>query len=148
MTIEIFDKVRTKAGALVLVNLLDILDVLTPEATNLQWSVLDLEATTSADSGISMLQLEEEVSTSGKHLTYLELRDLASKLSQVTNGVFVGCYGRTCSPRSLLDDDLRKDCDVAIIAHDSSVWIVHVKELDVIDRLKDRFQDTRMIGCE
>jgi hypothetical protein len=145
MTIEIFDQSTTASGSFLRVKLLDILDVLEPEARGMQWSIFDLEARTSPDSGIHMLDLEAEVSRSGKHLTFDALRDLAARFSQVVNGVFCGCAGRQCSPPDLTDAELRTSCDIAVIAHDSSVWIVHARDQAVIDRLQNRFQAARLV---
>jgi hypothetical protein len=122
MTIEIFDKSQRASGNFLEVGLLDILDVLEPEGSRMHWSILDLEARTSPNSGIHMLDLEAGVSNFGKYVTLAELRELASKLSQVINGVFCGCEGKQCAPQDLTDDELRKRCDVAM-AVAMSKWL-------------------------
>lgn len=141
-TLELLDKVGAR---FVEPGLVDLLDALAPEATLMHWTIMELEAKARPGASFRMLDLEADVAGRGKSVSFAELHQLGSELAQVINGVFLGCYGRPCEPPSLGDADLKEACDMALIAHDSALWIVHAKEDQLIERLRRRFRDTRLV---
>lgn len=136
---------RTTSGYLSF-DLGDILSNLGLLCPSLDWYLLYIEAESLPGSGIHMLELERETSSSkhGKKLTWTQLVDLACGLSQTTNCVIVGVFPNCEPPQLPLQKKYAED-KVIISAFDSTYWTVCAPQLEVIQQLRSTFRTTQMV---
>ncbi|MBJ7518750.1 MAG: hypothetical protein JHC84_03540 [Solirubrobacteraceae bacterium] len=106
----------------------EILAALPPEASSLQWCVLDLGDVTADDaSGLNVLEMEDRVfsSPTGLYLSFDELSDFARSTRQVIDGLFVAT--RPSAPpiqRDEADASILDQSVAVVAAWDSSFWLV------------------------
>ncbi|MFN8123054.1 MAG: hypothetical protein U0237_11565 [Thermoleophilia bacterium] len=102
--------------------------------TVLRWSILELWAT-AKDATTDLLTMERlaAASPTGLMVGDSELRQIASKLSQVIDGIFVGFRG---DPPARSATDLRAYADVVIEAFDSTYWRVHARHGPALDGIR------------
>lgn len=106
----------------------EVLAALPPEASLLQWCVLDLGDVTADDaSGINVLEMEERVfsSPTGLHLSFDELSDFARSTRQVIDGLFVATQP-SAPPvqRDEADAAILEQSVAVVAAWDSTFWLV------------------------
>jgi hypothetical protein len=142
-TIEIHD--RTLEGALK-PELVHILNLLSPEADLLCWSVLELqaEAKSELEGGLGMLELEATIAESPKGLvlTWEELKYLASQFFQVFDAVIVGCRDEEAIPVLDPNVDLTESCEIVVVMFDSSFWEISSRNVQILNRLEQTFEET------
>ena len=142
-TIEIFD-LNERGSALI--DLPEILTVLEPEAQNLAWSILDLEATGDPGAlGTTIFELEQRVANAphGLILDWKDLNKITGALDQIIEGTIVGCQDPERLTQINLQSDLRASCDLVIEAIDSSLWKIFSRDDGVLQKLKSAFRDVK-----
>jgi len=125
----------------------DVLRVLPAWARNLDWYVLDLEATGEPRSGEESVMALEHKMRSSKHglkLTWGKLQEVADRLTQTINAVIVGLSPGQPAP-SLPPQSEYRGRFIVIEAIDSSLWAVTSNDASVIDRLRQHFRDTKLV---
>ena len=135
--IEISDK--TASGVLAF-DLAELLDVLGPVGQTLWWGILELNAT--GDLGATnILDLEGEIARSrnGLIVSWEELRKLGHSVSQVVDGVFVGCRDSRDIPELRPGVNIYAPSEVVLEAIDSSLWRVFSKDGAILDRFRSAF---------
>jgi hypothetical protein len=115
----------------------EVLDLLTPEALSLQWSVLDLGEVVPGEGWDMRVPYREPrvlESSRGWLLTFAELVAFGEWAVQVIDGVFVACVSSEHLP-SRSDDDAQviEQTDMVVAAVDSSFWYVSASD-EIIDR--------------
>jgi hypothetical protein len=128
----------------VFVHVTEVLSALEPEATELEWAVLDLrEALEASGLDVVAVQAQVEQAPTGLHLTFHELQRLAAGLQQVVDGLFVGCADASGFPsRTASDDVIIERAAIAVAAFDSSFWLVSGPD-EVLDRVHTQFERVR-----
>jgi len=125
------------------VSMPEILTPLSPEASVLRWSILDLrEVVPSDDSDLDLALIERRVldSPRGVEMSFEELTAFANGVRQVIDGLFVGCASSESSPLRTDDEgNILKRADMLVAAIDSSFWLLGVPEV-VLARVRQRFQ--------
>lgn len=100
----------------------------------LRWSILELWATAKDDTtDLRTLERLATASPTGLLVGDSELRQIASRLSQVIDGIFVGFRG---DPPLRSATDLRACADVVIEVLDSTYWRVHARHDTALDRIR------------
>lgn len=106
----------------------EVLATLPPEASSLQWCVLDLGDVTAEDaSGLNVPKMEERVfsSPTGMRLSFDELSDFARSTRQVIDGLFVATQPSAPPIQRDAPDAAIVDQAVAVVAAwDSTFWLV------------------------
>lgn len=135
------------ANGILTVDLKSILQPLSPEADELTWSILDLEATGELVNGKNMLDLEQEIRSSpnGLIISWNDLLALANSLDQVINATIVACKDPTAIPGLGLLEYLCETCEIVLQAIDSSLWCVYARDDAVIDRFATAFHDVQIV---
>ncbi len=115
------------------VHLQGLLELIQGE-TVLRWSILELWAT-AEDGTIHLLAIDRlaAASPTGLMVDDSELRQIASRLSQVIDAIFVG-FRR--DPPVRFATDLRPCADVVIEAFDGTYWRVHARHDTALDRIR------------
>lgn len=127
------------------VQLSDLLDAI-PAIDKLTWSIMEFWGV-ARDDETDLVAIEQEAARSptGIKLSAGQMRDLASKLLQLADGVVVG-YSEAPPTRS--DLDLRASSEVVIEAIDSTLWRVYARDRVVTDVLRGNYDDVRNIDPE
>jgi len=123
----------------ILIGLPRLLDILEPEGSQLSWAMFDLWITGLSE-GESVFDLEQKSRKVPKGIcvSWRELQKFAETVTQVIEGVFVGCgYSDAIPDRA--DSDAVRECNVVIRAIDSSFWEITVDQDRLMRRLQDAF---------
>lgn len=122
----------------------EVLDALPPEASELQWRVLDLGDVVAGDgSGLNVLELEEKVfaSPTGLALSFDELSDFARSTRQVIDALFVATDADARPPARAETDAAILSKSVAVIAAwDSTFWLICAPD-PWLERIEDAFEN-------
>lgn len=101
---------------------------LPPEASSLQWHILDLGGVVADDDSVlNVLELEERVlaSPTGLPMSFTELSDFARESRQVIDGLFVATVPGNEPPRRTdADATIIGLSEVVVAAWDSTFWLV------------------------
>jgi hypothetical protein len=121
------------------VNLVTILELI--GLSRLYWSILHIWAISKQNSELNIFELEEKTKNHlGLQLSLDDLLSLSKQLEQVNECTIVGVNSTELFPdRDLPLDELRKLCDVVIEAVDSTAWEISVKDVELSQRLAEKF---------
>jgi hypothetical protein len=147
-TLEIFDK---RNGFLAF-DLRDLLNVIEPFAARLDWYVVEFEpavlATTEeheqgSPSWVTELWHKSEAGAV-EPMSWERLKDLSTHITQTMNGLFVATDSGSPAPSSTLDpnDDRYR---LVVQAVDTSFWAVTSYDENVLQALKERFTDVKLL---
>jgi hypothetical protein len=127
------------------VKLNDLLEAI-PTTDELRWSIMEFWGV-ARDDETDLLTLEREAvgSPTGLTLSADQLREFASQLLQLVDGIVVG-YRQ--SPPSRSDPDLRTSSEVVIEAIDSTLWRIWAHDRAVTDVLRRSYDDVRSVEPE
>jgi hypothetical protein len=139
-------RIRDRDGDFLSFDLRDVLKNLESVGAAFQWYILNLEGQSFGNSGLSIKALEREISKSrnGTLVTWPQLTELASKLSQTSDCVIVGIAVGTEPPSLPIEEQYRGD-KVIIAAFDSSYWTVCVPRPEIARHLQSAFRDTEIV---
>lgn len=105
-----------------------VLAGLPPEASELQWHILDLGDVVASDgSGLNVLELEKQVlaSPTGLGMSFAELSNFACETLQVIDGLFVATARNSEPPRRTdADATIVARCEAVVAAWDSTFWLL------------------------
>jgi len=142
----------TKNGVLAF-DLIDLLNLLPPGAQQINWSILDLSQFLENQDelhvyGRQLLRINEEAHNTpgGYKLSWQDLRLYAGAISQVADGVFVGCKDVEALSRlsyESADDDIYAVSEIVLEVFDSSYWIVFSRDDEFLNRCRMTFQDVK-----
>jgi hypothetical protein len=138
-------------------DLLEILDQVGPHAPEFTWTFLDLEAYGMMPQAESD-RIEQEIYDAPDGLI-LEWDDLASFIRRFNSyfwAVLVGCVERSDIPQVDKDDldvtpkplELYRKPEVVIERIDCTYWHVYSKDDEVLNRIRDHFEDVRPSNAE
>ncbi len=131
------------------VELSDILEEIYDSA-NLNWSILFLDGTPNPGQGKFLAEYIKKINRSenGLCLSFEELKNLSDKFSQIFETIVIGAYNGNLLHRYQQEKDMRATCDVVIELIDCAFWEIHVKDVKVIERIKDKFKEIELINSE
>lgn len=148
-TVEIKDRIQPSSGgpSILAVNLADLLESVAPYAQALSWRILELEAVGDLGRGRNVLDLEERIARppNGLAVSWGELLDLAHRLDQVINGLFIGAGDPSAAALIKRGGDYCAVGDLVLEAFDSSRWTVFARDNRVLQRLHERFHDVTAV---
>lgn len=126
-------------------DLIDILSVIKPFASNLIWSVIALDAIDKDGNELSDPLGSTKNSSEGHVLDWNDLFLLSQKFLQIMDGVFIACQERRVIPIKGSGDIDFSSCDIVIHANDSTCWDVITNDKRIIDALKNNFKRVEII---
>jgi hypothetical protein len=135
--IEIWDGPAVRLG--------DLLEAISA-TDELTWSIMEFWGV-ARDDEMDVVALEQKAAGSPTGLKFSagELREFASQLLQLVDGIVVG-YRQDPPTRS--DPDLRTSSDIVIEAIDSTLWRVYARDHVVTDGLRHNYDDVRDVEPE
>lgn len=144
-TLRIDDK---DARGFLAVDLKTLLDVVGDDGATLVWTVQALSVSGTLGDGRSVVELEEESRRPphGLVMSWNDLTSLASRLTQVQDGVFAGCAAQDQIPAAGDDEALYRQTEIVLEAIDSSFWNVYSSDQNLLKRFRERFRSTRMVS--
>jgi len=118
------------------------LSALPPMAKQLEWYLLDLEATGRGPKGEPIMEFEKSVESSqhGVKLVWGELCNLAENTAQTINATFVGVLAELPPPSLPLPSSY--PATIIIEAIDSSLWSVSSSDANVAENIRRSFRKT------
>jgi hypothetical protein len=120
----------------------EVLAPLSPEAHALRWSILDLREVIADERwDLNLAFIEQRVigSPTGMELSFEELCGFGERVSQVIDGLFVGCDPSARFPRRTDDDRaILENSNMLVAAIDSTFWLVSAAD-EVAARIERRF---------
>jgi hypothetical protein len=126
----------------------EILQLLAPEAAELQWSVLDLGEVVPGDGWDRRVPFREPRVPASPHgwvLTFAELSAFGEWSEQIVDGLFVGCAALDALPiRRDNDATILERAEMVVAAVDSSWWYVNAPA-GVLARAARGFRDLREV---
>ncbi|MEA2221505.1 MAG: hypothetical protein QOJ35_4131 [Solirubrobacteraceae bacterium] len=113
---------------------------------DLKWSIMEFWGVARDDS-IDVVAIEDQAagSPTGLELSVTQLRELASQMLQVVDGIVVGYRN---DPPTRADADLRASGEVVIEAIDSTFWRIYADDRAIVDAVRDVYDDVRTIEPE
>jgi hypothetical protein len=139
--VEIYDSTD---GNVLAFDLREVLSALPPAASQLEWYLLDLEATGSGPNHEPIIDFERAVASSqhGVKLGWDELHNLAENVTQTINATLVGTSAELPPPSLPLSTSY--PAPVIIEAIDSSLWAVASPNAEVVESILRSFGKTKM----
>jgi hypothetical protein len=123
----------------------DLLDAI-PTTDEFSWSIMELWGV-ARDDGTDVVALERSAlsSPTGLEVSGGQLRELASRLLQLNDGIVVGYRG---APPTRTDVDLRLSADVVIEAIDSTLWRIYARDSAIVDAVRRKYDDVCTVEPE
>jgi|GEM_PF-5646730 hypothetical protein len=147
-TLEIFDQ----QNGFLSFDLHDILEVIEPFASRLEWYVVEFEPAVLADgrdrakhsppSWVTELWQKSEAGAV-QALSWERLKELSTHISQTMNALFVATDPGTPVPNSSLDPNDER-YRLVIQAVDTSFWAVTTQDENVLQSVKARFNNVKL----
>jgi hypothetical protein len=128
--------------------LIDILDSLPPESTTLRWFILDLEAIGDLSSlGTTMVEFERRIKQgkNGVALKWDEVVSYARLFSQVVDTTIVGQVVNSPPPVLAPGKAIYQRSEMTVEAVDSGYWRVFSRYPLVIQRLRSKFHEVKLV---
>jgi hypothetical protein len=124
----------------------DILEEIN-EGISFNWCILFLDGTPNPGQGKFLIEYEKKINDSenGLFLSLKELKTLSGKFFQMFETIVLGSYNIDLLHRYKEDKDMYTTCDVVIELIDCAFWEVYVKDIKVIERLKERFKEIELL---
>jgi hypothetical protein len=124
----------------------DILEEIN-EGISFNWCILFLDGTPNPGQGKFLIEYEKKNNDSenGLFLSLKELKTLSGKFFQMFETIVLGSYNIDLLHRYKEDKDMYTTCDVVIELIDCAFWEVYVKDIKVIERLKERFKEIELL---
>jgi hypothetical protein len=128
------------------VGLDEILRAIEPFSAHLVWSILDLNAEGRLTGRLAMRDLMEEVEQSprGVVMDWPQFRAFARDVSQVVDGIFVGCRDAASIPALRQGADLLTPSEIVLQAIDSTLWQVYARDERVLQRIEQQWRSERV----
>lgn len=125
-------------------SLSDILSGL--EGDSLKWSLLSLWATGDLGEGKSVPDLENTIAEAprGLLLSFSELKKLSTRFDQVIDTLIIGCSSSENIIRYDDDQEMFSACDVVIEMDDSTSWIIHSHDRNLIEQITSKFKNSEI----
>ena len=113
------------------------------------WSILWLEASGNLGENNSIISLEKNIANSkdGLLIKWEDLILLSNKFDQIIELSIIGCKDKNLLKRYKIFEETYKICDIEIEMIDGSFWEVYSKDLDFINKIKEKFKDIELLGC-
>lgn len=139
-------QINDKDNGVVSVSLLDILNCF--EGKDLFWSILYLYSRGDLGEGKSIPEFEDAIEQSEKGIlfTWLDLKELAGKFHEVWDLVLIGCQNQSNIRRYKSDEEMFANCEVVIEMVDSSYWLVHSHDENLIKKISGSFQEVEFLS--
>lgn len=133
-------------NGLLTVTLPMLLNEIGAEGANLSWSILYLSATGDLGEDKSMVDFEDNISSSpnGVCLEWQELNDLADKFDQIFDTLIVGSVSKNSIQKYADDEDLYLNYPVVLDLFDGAYWRVYSEGESLIEKLADKFTDIKL----
>lgn len=127
------------------VRLGDLLEAI-PPTDELKWSIMEFWGV-ARDNETDVVALEQEAagSPTGLRLSGGQLRELASNLLQLVDGIVVGYRN---DPPTRSDLDLRTSSEVVIEAIDSTLWRIYARNSAIVSAVQRNYDDVRPVEPE
>lgn len=124
----------------------DILEEIN-EDISFNWCILFLDGTPNPGYGKFLTEYEKKINDSenGLFLSLEELKNLSGKFFQMFETIVLGSYNISLLHRYKEEKDMYKTCDVVIELIDCAFWEVYVKDMKVIEQLKERFKEIELL---
>ena len=135
--VKIFDPIRVKIR--------DILQEFSGEI--LKWTILFLDGVTNKGEGKTLLEFAKQVNTSknGIAVTKEELFKISDRFFQIYEIVVIGNKDFCNSHRYNNENEMISKCSVVITLIDCACWEIYSKNSDIIQNIKDKFNNTEFI---
>lgn len=113
---------------------------------NLNWSILYLSATGDLGEDKSIVDLEDNISSSpnGFCLEWQELNELADRFDQIFDILIVGSVSESSIQKYTDDEDLHLNYPVVLDLFDGAYWRVYSEDESLIEKLADKFTDVKL----
>jgi hypothetical protein len=139
--VEIYD--LNESGVLAF-DLVDVLRAIEPWR-DLEWRVLELEATGELKNGKSITALETSIAESshGLQFKWEELMSLALNITQTINATIVGLQPGSRPP--VFPIQASEGLEIVVEAFDTTLWAVSTRLTEVVDRIRTTFTKTKVL---
>jgi hypothetical protein len=132
------------------IELVQLLDLLPPQARSFTWSILELEGRAKGvfRDGRTMLELERAAneSTAGLILTWEQLREYAQGLKEVISGTFVAYAAGTAIPPFQPGMDIYGPSELVIEAVDTNYWQLYARDEQLLRPIQDTFRRVEVLA--
>lgn len=131
-------KIASNASGLLTINLDNVLKCV-KEGKEFNWSILWLEATGDIGS-ISMLEYEKKIKREerGLLIDWEDLFELSGKFYQIIDLILIGDKDSNNLRRYKDDNNMYSTCYYVIELIDSSYWLIHSKDADLLNCIKNK----------
>ena len=146
-------KISDVKNGILAFDLFDLLNLLPPIAQQIDWSILDLSQFLERQDelhvyGSELLRINEEAHSTpgGYKLSWQDLLLYAGAISQVADGVFVGCKNVEAISKLSFESenaDIYAVSEYVLEAFDSSYWIVFSRDDEFLNRCRATFSDVK-----
>lgn len=135
----------------------DFLTVKLPDILNciergeeLKWAILWIEARGALQSGISMMDLEDQINNAKNCALFSleELSSLSDELVQIIDLILIGDIKPDNLKRYANEWEMFSNCNCTIQLVDSSYWIVSSKNTRTLERIKMSLQGVKYIDIK
>jgi hypothetical protein len=114
------------------------------------WSILFFYGDGTLKDGRPIMDFEEEVrkSEKGMPVKWNELNELTASFSDVWDITILGCKDEKLILRYKNDQEMYESCDIVIELIDSSYWEIFSKDINLINRLAAKFEETILLDSD
>lgn len=136
---EIFSMlIKLDMQKITLSNVLDIIG-----NNDLSWSILDIEVVLKKNSNYDVFELEKKTfQEEGYMLSWEELAKLATAIDDTHNILIVSFLTiNKFLIKNLDEESIMRLSEIVIEGFDSTYWNIHIKQIDIYQKLQEKFSE-------
>ena len=117
------------------------------KGNDLNWCILFLDGIPQPEKVNTFNEYKNNINTSkeGFKLSWDNVCSIGDQLFQIYETVILGCENKKFLHRYNNDQEMYQHCDIVIELVDCAFWQIFSKNQDLIDRIKQKFNETELL---